>query len=104
MKMADLYHPNGANKKTVWTVATHPYKGAHFATFPEKLVEPMVLACSRHGDTILDPFAGTATVGVVALRHHRNFIGIELNPDYIKLAGKRMAHIQPTLLDLELLK
>jgi DNA modification methylase len=92
--------PIGANKRSVWTVATRPYKEAHFATFPEKLVEPMILAGSKPGDTVLDPFAGTGTVGVVSMRHHRHFVGIELNSDYIELAKKRLAHIQPTLFDV----
>jgi DNA modification methylase len=88
------------NKRSVWTVATRPYKEAHFATFPEKLVEPMILAGSKPGDTVLDPFAGTGTAGVVSMRHHRHFVGIELNSDYIELAKKRLAHIQPTLFDV----
>lgn len=82
------------NKRSVWSVNTHPYKGAHFATFPPKLVEPMVLAGSQPGDWILDPFAGTATVGSVSIKHKRNFIGLEINPDYIELAERRNNNIQ----------
>jgi len=79
------------NLRTVWTVATRPFRGAHFAVFPEKLVEPCILAGSRSGDVVLDPFAGSGTVGVVALRHGRRFIGIELNPKYAEIAEARIA-------------
>ena len=150
----------GANKRTVWSIATQPYKGAHFATFPEKLVEPCILAgtsergvCGVTGDpwervveqtghvnqrepahvpgntltktdstgwapttratdiwqptcdhdaepvpaTVLDPFCGSGTTGVVALRHGRSFVGIELNPGYIELARKRIIDDAPLL-------
>jgi len=82
--------PEGRNRRSVWTIATQPYKGAHFATFPEKLVEPCILAGSRPQDLILDPFAGTATVGRVCLKYQRRFVGLELKLDYIKLAQKRL--------------
>jgi DNA modification methylase len=85
------------NKRTVWTIATQSYSGAHFATFPTKLVEPMILAGSKPGDLVLDPFAGTATVGRMAIKHSRNFIGLELKPEYIKLAHARMSHVQISL-------
>ena len=80
----------GANRRSVWTIATKPYAGAHFAVMPEALVEPCVLAGSREGDTILDPFTGSGTVGVVALKHGRNFVGTELNPEYAALAEARI--------------
>jgi DNA modification methylase len=86
-----------ANKKSVWTVTTQPFKEAHFATFPPKLVEPMVLAGSREGDTVLDPFNGAGTTGLVSLKHRRNYIGIELNPEYIKISEKRLAEVQVNL-------
>lgn len=76
----------GANKRSVWWIAPQPFRGAHFATFPEKLVEPCILAGSRPGDTVLDPFCGSGRAGVVALKAGREFIGIELNPDYVLLA------------------
>ena len=86
-------HPDGLparNKRSVWTINTQPFKGAHFAVMPEKLVEPCVLAGSRVGDVILDPFAGSGTVGVVAQKLGRAFIGVELNPEYVKLAEARL--------------
>ena len=87
------------NKRDVWTVTTKPYKEAHFATFPPDLIEPCILAGSRLGDTILDPFNGSGTTGEVAIKHGRNYIGIELNPDYIELTNKRLAQVQPTLME-----
>jgi DNA modification methylase len=78
------------NKRSVWTIATQAFPEAHFATYPEKLVEPCVLAGSKEGDTVLDPFAGSGTTGVVALRYGRNFIGIELNAEYAEMARRRI--------------
>lgn len=78
------------NKRDVWSIATKPFKGAHFAVMPEALAEPCVLAGSREGDLVLDPFAGSGTVGVVALRHGRRFVGVELNEDYAKIAEERI--------------
>lgn len=78
------------NKRDVWFVKTKPFPGAHFAVMPEELVEPCVLAGSRVGGLVLDPFAGSGTVGVVSLRHERNFVGIELNPDYATIARERI--------------
>lgn len=80
---------NDRNKRTVWTVATSPYKEAHFATFPPDLIEPCILAGCLVGGTVLDPFFGSGTTGRVALELGRNCIGIELNPDYVKLAEQR---------------
>lgn len=85
----------GANKRTVWTVATSPYTDAHFATFPESLIEPCILAGSAIGDTVLDPFTGSGTTGAVAIRHQRNFVGVELNPAYVELARKRIGGEAP---------
>lgn len=78
------------NKRSVWNVATRPYKGAHFATFPEKLIEPCILAGCPPRGFVLDPFFGSGTTGAVAKRLGRNYIGIELNPEYIKLAEERI--------------
>ncbi len=80
---------NGANKRSVWTVPTKGYPGAHFATFPAALIEPCILAGSAPGDTVLDPFAGTGTTCEVAERHGRKSIAIELNPDSCELAVQR---------------
>jgi len=78
------------NKRDVWTINTKPFKGAHFAVMPEALVEPCILAGSAPGDLVLDPFTGSGTVGVVAKRLGRNFIGTELNPEYAVLAEGRI--------------
>ena len=86
------------NRRSVWTITPKPYAGAHFAVMPEGLVEPCILAGSRPGDTVLDPFTGSGTVGAVALRHGRRFVGTELNPQYIELANARIAASLPTAL------
>ena len=89
-KSGNVYEPQELrNKRDVWTIATQPFKGAHFAVMPEALVEPCVLAGSRLGDLVLDPFAGSGTVGAVATRNGRGFLGIELNPEYADLARSR---------------
>jgi len=85
------------NKRSVWTVTTKPFKEAHFATFPEALVEPMILVGSKEEDIILDPFFGAGTTGVVAKKLGRNFIGIELNPAYIEIAQKRIDSLPQSL-------
>ena len=82
------------NKRDVWSVSVNGYKEAHFATYPEKLVEPCVLAGSKPGDTILDPFNGSGTTRVVALRNNRNYIGIDLNEEYIQISQKRLDGVQ----------
>ena len=85
------------NKRDVWTISGQPFKGAHFAVMPEALVEPCILAGSREGDMVLDPFAGSGTVGVVALRHQRNFVGVELNPTYAEMSRARIKDDAPLL-------
>ena len=82
-----------ANKRSVWTVPTRPYKGAHFATFPAELIEPCILAGSRSGDVVLDPFMGSGTTAGVALKHGRQYLGCELNPDYGSLQAARIASL-----------
>jgi len=86
-----LLNPLGANKRSVWTVPTQPYNGAHFATFPPALIEPCILAGSRPGDTVLDCFFGSGTTGEVAGNFGRQWIGCELNPDYAPLQRARTA-------------
>ena len=110
---------NGRNKRCVWTINTQPFKDAHFAVMPEKLVEPMIKAgCPKRIDygynacncnvgfkpgIVLDPFMGAGTVAVVAKKLGRDYIGIELNPEYIKIAEKRIANtiVNETLFDVE---
>lgn len=77
------------NKRTVWTISTQPYAEAHFATFPEDLIKPCILAGSRLGDAVLDPFAGSGTTGAVAIEFGRRAILIELNPEYVAFAKDR---------------
>jgi DNA modification methylase len=79
------------NKRDVWTVATQPCAEAHFATFPPKLIEPMILAGSKASDTILDPFMGSGTTAIQAVRLHRHYLGCELNPEYVAMANRRIA-------------
>jgi DNA modification methylase len=91
----DEYRSSGLrNKRTVWTITPRPFKGAHFATFPEALVDPCIRAGSRKGDLILDPFCGSGTVGVVSLRLGRSFLGIDLNPLYVGLAIDRLSGLE----------
>ena len=78
------------NRRSVWTVATRPYKGAHFATFPSALIEPCILAGSRAGDIVLDPFMGSGTTAQVALQHGRQYLGCELNEQYSGLQEERI--------------
>lgn len=85
------------NKRSVWTIASQPFPGSHFAVMPEALVDPCVLAGSKLGDVVLDPFAGSGTVGVVALKRGRSFLGIELNPAYAAMARERIASDAPLL-------
>ena len=92
-------NPEGRNKRDVWFIPTASFKGAHFAVMPEALVEPCVLAGSKEGDIVLDPFTGSGTVGVVALKHGRNFLGVELNPEYAEIAYKRIGIGQDMFLE-----
>jgi site-specific DNA-methyltransferase (adenine-specific) len=78
------------NRRSVWTVATKPFKGAHFATFPPQLIEPCILAGCPENGIVLDPFFGAGTTGLVAQRHNRRWIGCELNPEYAEIARKRI--------------
>lgn len=90
----DIEYSGMRNMRDVWTVATQSYRGAHFATYPEKLIEPCILAGSRVGDYVLDPFAGSGTTGRVSIRYNRKFIGLDLNPKYIEIAKDRTNEVQ----------
>lgn len=85
------------NKRTVWSINTKPYKGAHFAVFPPALVEPCILAGSNENSAVLDPFFGSGTVGEVCIQRNRKCVGIELNPEYIQLAEDRISAVSPVL-------
>jgi len=80
----------GANKRSVWTIATQPFPEAHFATFPEELAETCIKAGCPAGGTVLDPFGGAGTTGLVADKLGRNAILIELNPEYAAMAERRI--------------
>ena len=80
----------GRNKRTIWDVTLVPYRGSHFAVFPPKLIEPMIKAGCPKGGVVLDVFSGSATTGMVALELQRNYIGIDLNDDYLPLAKARL--------------
>jgi len=86
------------NKRSVWTVNTKGYKGAHFAVYPKNLILPCILAGCPEGGTVMDPFTGSGTTAVVALENNRNFVGTELNPEYIQLAENRIKEEIPTTL------
>lgn len=81
---------NGRNKRCVWTITTKPFKEAHFAVYPEDLIEPMIKAGCPENGIVLDPFIGSGTTAVVALKQNKRFIGIELNPEYVKMAENRI--------------
>jgi DNA modification methylase len=83
--------PTERNRRDVWTVATQPFVSAHFATFPPALIRPCILAGSRPGGIVLDPFLGAGTTGLVALEHSRRFIGVELNSEYVRMAQERLS-------------
>jgi site-specific DNA-methyltransferase (adenine-specific) len=86
------------NKRSVWTVTTKPYSGAHFATFPPELIRPCILAGCPKGGVVLDPFGGSGTTAAVANEENRNAILCELNPDYIPLINERINAVEPKLL------
>lgn len=90
------------NKRSVWSVNVKGYKEAHFATYPTELIEPCILAGSKENDTVLDPFSGSGTTGEVALKHGRNYIGLELNPDYAAISEKRIIDAVGMFVDFEM--
>ena len=83
-------NPEGKNMRTVWSINTVPYSEAHFATYPEKLVERMIKSGCPENGVVLDPFMGAGTTGLVARKLNRNYIGFEINADYLKLANNRI--------------
>jgi DNA modification methylase len=84
------YYEQGRNKRTVWSVNTQPFSESHFAVYPEKLIEtPIIAGCPVDG-IVLDPFMGAGTTALVALKNKRQFIGFELNPEYIEITQKRI--------------
>ncbi|WP_447902657.1 DNA-methyltransferase [Stenotrophomonas pavanii] len=94
-RKADTFDTDGRNKRSVWNVATRPFRDAHFATFPEQLIEPCILAGAPAGGLVLDPFMGAGTTAVVAERLGREWLGCELNPDYAEIAEARIRVAQP---------
>lgn len=85
--------PNDRRLRTVWDVSTQPYQEAHFATFPPAFVEPVIATATQPRNLVLEPFLGSGTTGFVALKMERRFVGIELNPDYVRIARQRLANI-----------
>lgn len=90
------FNHKGRNKRTVWNVSTRPFKGAHFAVFPPDLIRPCILAGAPEGGVVLDPFFGSGTTGLVAQENGRDWIGIELNPEYVEIARARVG--EPALI------
>ena len=90
MNIKKMCHPDGRNKRCVWSITTKSFKGAHFAVYPPELIKTPISAGCPIGGIVLDPFMGRGTTGVVALQQNKSFIGIELNPDYIEIAKRRI--------------
>jgi site-specific DNA-methyltransferase (adenine-specific) len=84
------FHPLGRNKRSVWSIPLSKFREAHFAVFPEKLVENCVLAGSPLGGLVLDPFLGSGTTALVAKKLGRNYLGIDCSPDYCQMAKRRL--------------
>lgn len=95
--LPDVQYPV-RNKRDVWTVSTKPDKNAHFAVYPEELIRPCILAGCPKGGIVLDPFMGSGTTARVARKYGRNFIGYELNPDYIKIINRKI-EVTPDLFE-----
>ena len=102
LKTDEVVQTNKKNKRSVWTVATKSFKGAHFATFPMDLIEPCVLAGCPEGGTVLDPFGGSGTTGIVAVNHNRNSVLLELNEEYIEIAKERINEQAGMFVELEI--
>jgi DNA modification methylase len=100
-----VYTPTGKrNKRSVWSISTKPFAGAHFAVMPEKLVEPCIMASTKEDDLVFDPFTGSGTVAVVALNLQRNFVGTELNREYAEIAEKRISDALPMFSTVSLIQ
>lgn len=84
---------NGRIKRAVWSICTKPFKGSHFAPYPEELIVTPILACCPENGTVLDPFMGSGTTGVVCKKYNRNFIGIDINAKYIEVAKERISNV-----------
>jgi DNA modification methylase len=91
------------NKRSVWTVTTKPYSGAHFATFPPDLIEPCILAGAPVGGVALDPFMGSGTTAAVAIKNGRGYLGCELNPAYEELQQERIRDATLSIAQMSLL-
>jgi site-specific DNA-methyltransferase (cytosine-N4-specific) len=92
--MSQMCHPEGRNMRTVWSVNTGSNPDEHFAVFPEELAARMISSgCPERGGVVLDPFMGSGTTGLVARKLGRNYLGIELNPEYIKMAEARIRKV-----------
>ncbi len=91
------FHPKGRNKRTVWEIPLSKFPEAHFAVFPEKIVETCMLASTKEGDLVLDPFIGSGTTAVVATRFGRDYVGIDCSEEYCNMARKRVSMCQTTL-------
>ena len=89
--IGSAFTPSGKrNKRDVWSVCVKPSKEAHFATYPEELITPCILAGCPENGVVLDPFIGSGTTGIVARKLNRNFVGMELNPEYHRMAERRI--------------
>ena len=95
LKPDEVLSSDNNNKRSVWSVTTKPYKGTHFAVFPPDLIEPCILAGSREGDIILDPFMGSGTTAMVSKQLGRHYIGCELHESYAELIDKRVPVDKP---------
>jgi DNA modification methylase len=96
------FHPKGRNKRTVWEIPLGKFKDAHFAVYPDKLVENCLFASTKESDYVFDPFTGSGTTGVVACRHSRKFVGVELVDKYQAMAQKRIDEVasQSSIFDM----
>jgi len=92
-----MINPLGRNKRCVWQIATQPFPEAHFAVFPEALIETPIQAGCPQGGIVLDPFCGSGTTAVVARKFGRDYIGIDINPKYCEMAEKRLMAVPESL-------